>query len=167
MTDSKSFEKWREKLELSYGEYMNPPYWIPHEGVVRLARDLEKAVGKKQAHEIIDKTAKDLHTEFWKTHTKNAPIKSLEEFFQKIAIWSPGTDGEAKESTPNKLVFHVTACLYAQTFRELGASDIGYLWECKQDYNLLTLCPGLKLKRTKTLMQGHDCCDFTWAWENE
>ena len=83
-------------------------------------------------------------------------------------IFEGAHEMEVVERSPNRSVSNIRKCIWAETFRSLGAADIGYLWECKQDYVLAsTIHPRFKMKRTKTLMQGDDCCDFTWYWEEE
>lgn len=70
--------------------------------------------------------------------------------------------------TDNENVFEVkfTECLWAKTFREAEASEIGYAGVCYQDYPMARqFNPKLKLTREKTLMQGKDCCHFKYTME--
>jgi hypothetical protein len=70
------------------------------------------------------------------------------------------------EDTPAAFGIKVTECLWAKTFRELGAADIGYALICHPDYaDCRGFNPRITMQRTKTLMQGHDCCDHRWVWE--
>jgi hypothetical protein len=56
-----------------------------------------------------------------------------------------------------------TECLWAKTFREADAGDIGYAGCCYQDYAMTkAFNPKMELIREKTLMQGADCCHFKW-----
>ncbi|UCD45786.1 MAG: L-2-amino-thiazoline-4-carboxylic acid hydrolase [Candidatus Bathyarchaeota archaeon] len=49
----------------------------------------------------------------------------------------------------------------------MGVADIGYLWNCKPDFALVqAMNPKLKMRRTKTLVRGDDCCDFIHTWED-
>jgi hypothetical protein len=60
----------------------------------------------------------------------------------------------------------VTECLWAKTFRDQNAANIGYATICHGDFTeARAYHPKLKLERTKTLMQGHDCCNHRWTWE--
>lgn len=60
----------------------------------------------------------------------------------------------------------IIECLFAKTFREANASDIGYATSCYSDYGFVEgFNPKIRLTRTKTLMQGDDCCHFRWVWE--
>ncbi len=62
--------------------------------------------------------------------------------------------------------YNVKRCRYAETYREMGLGKIGHLLSCNRDgvfcqgYN-----PDIKLKRTQTLMQGADHCDFRYTYE--
>jgi hypothetical protein len=73
---------------------------------------------------------------------------------------------EVVERTDRVWEIKVTECLMAKTFREAGAADIGYAVQCSGDP---ALCRGFNPKirqlRTKTLMQGDDCCNHRWVWE--
>jgi hypothetical protein len=54
----------------------------------------------------------------------------------------------------------------AKTFKELNATDIGYVLNCRPDFAMAKAQhPKLRLKRTQTLMQGDDCCNHTWYWK--
>jgi hypothetical protein len=63
----------------------------------------------------------------------------------------------------NELEMEFTECLWAKTFREAGAEDIGYAGCCYQDYAYArAFNPNLELVREKTLMQGGESCHFKW-----
>ncbi len=73
---------------------------------------------------------------------------------------------EIVEDTPHAFELKVTECLWAKTFREIGAGDIGYLLLCHTDYaDCQGFNPRITLTRSKTLMQGDDCCDHRFVWE--
>ena len=60
-----------------------------------------------------------------------------------------------------------TECLWAKTFREADAADIGYAGVCYQDYSSIKAYnPKMTLYRDKTLMQGHDFCDLKIVMES-
>ena len=70
------------------------------------------------------------------------------------------------EDTDETFEIKVTECLWAKTFRENGAQDIGYAAICHPDYaEAEAFNPKMKMTRTKTLMQGHDCCNHRWIWK--
>ena len=73
---------------------------------------------------------------------------------------------EVIEESDEVFEIKVTECLWAKTFRDKNAADIGYATVCQGDFTEATAYhPKLKLRRTKTLMQGHDCCNHRWTLE--
>ena len=70
------------------------------------------------------------------------------------------------EDTDRAIETKVTECLWAKTYREAKAAELGYILCCYPDFpSAAALNPKLKLIRTKTLMQGDDCCNLRWVWE--
>lgn len=70
------------------------------------------------------------------------------------------------ESTDKVRELKVTACFYAETYREVDAAEIGYFTHSHPDFVLAdAFDPRMKLYRTKTLMQGDDCRNHRYVWE--
>lgn len=70
------------------------------------------------------------------------------------------------EESEKTFELKVTECLWAKTFREKNAGDIGYLTICYSDFvSAKAYHPQLKLRLTKTLMQGFECCNHHYTWE--
>lgn len=70
---------------------------------------------------------------------------------------------ENMELMVTKLQFKVTKCGYAELYESLGVKDIGTVLSCCRDFAFVDgFNPKLKLVRTKTIMQGDDCCDFCY-----
>jgi hypothetical protein len=60
----------------------------------------------------------------------------------------------------------VTECLWAQTFAQAKAGDLGYAGVCFGDYKFAkAFHPQIEMVRDKTLMQGHDCCNHQYVWK--
>jgi L-2-amino-thiazoline-4-carboxylic acid hydrolase len=73
---------------------------------------------------------------------------------------------EIVEDTPQAVEVKVTECLWAKTFREMGAAEIGYSLICHRDYaDCQGFNPKITLTRFKTLMQGDDYCNHRFVWE--
>ena len=68
------------------------------------------------------------------------------------------------EDTKHAFEVKVTDCLLARTFRAANAGDIGYACFCSGD---LAAVPAynrqMELIRTKTLMQGDECCNHRYV----
>jgi hypothetical protein len=70
------------------------------------------------------------------------------------------------EDTDKAFEVKITECLWAKTFRDLDAADIGYAYICYGDFPMASIGnPKIRLIRTKTLMQGHDCCNHRYVCE--
>lgn len=73
---------------------------------------------------------------------------------------------EVVEDTDEAFEINVTECLWGKTFRAADAQDMGYAAICHPDYGEAQgFNPKMRMIRTKTLMQGHDCCNHRWIWE--
>ena len=81
-------------------------------------------------------------------------------------FWSHVLTYTFVEDTEKALEWKITECLWAKTFREANASDIGYATHCYGDLGSgEALAPKIRFSLTKTLMQGHDCCNHRYVWE--
>ncbi len=118
---------------------------------------------KRQSSEAVAKYQR----EFVKSLPKNdfETFRSLSKsrmnrFVEHVLTWE---DGEKTEKSGRTKFFE---CLWASTFREVNASDIGYAVICYPDIAMASAFnPKIKLIRPTTLMEGDDCCDFQYVWE--
>jgi len=79
-----------------------------------------------------------------------------------------GTQFEIEERTPTRLQLRVTKCLFADEMAKLGARDIGDAFYCAYDYGFCQgLNPDMVFTRTKTLMNGDDCCNHTYELKQQ
>ena len=84
----------------------------------------------------------------------------------KSPFWTHVLTATYPEETPVKLSSHTTECLWAKTFKEMNATELGYILICRPDFAKARAChPKIRLKRTKTLMQGDSYCNHTWYWK--
>lgn len=64
--------------------------------------------------------------------------------------------------------FRVTKCPLAEMAREINAADWGFVCYCADDPHIAAgFNPRLGFRRTKTLMEGHDCCDHFYFMQSE
>ena len=165
-------EKWGYKVELTLKEYFDPPLDLPHKGIILLVRELEKILGKEEAHKLVAKIWEQELVKGVKERVKKNPIKSFEDWLQRheggSSIWKHANIDEPVVVTENTRICNTVGCVLADTWREWGAEDIGYLVCCAPDFAFVPAQhPNLRLERTKTLMQGDDCCDFKFIWEEK
>ena len=164
----KTPHKFQEKVQsgMTYEEYFRDKC---HE-MVCLAEELERVLGRKKALEIVGKAREKFIVEV--TRKERGPVKSFEDFkaCEKTENASPYFSNTLTltyaEESPNELTLHVTECLWAKVFKEMNATDLGYVLHCQPDFAYAEAChPRIKMKRTKTLMQGDSYCDHTFYCE--
>ena len=166
MTSSKP--EWKEKQNITLEEYFS----LRFEDAAKYAKLLIEEIGEEKAYEILDKNAIEEGKEMGKELMKNRePLTSrddLARFWKETysePFWEKCLEIEYLESD-DCFKYNVTKCIWAHTFSKLGASDFGFHTMCMGDYGIgKGLSPHVTLKRSKTLMQGDDCCDFAWCWE--
>lgn len=68
------------------------------------------------------------------------------------------------EGIEKGMQFRVTYCPLADMARRMGLADYGYACYCADDPAIARgFDPGIAFQRTKTLMQGHECCDHRYT----
>ena len=117
-----------------------------------------------QLIEVSHQIGRDKFVEMLKAATDIVYSRPDNKFLSNIPkqFWNDALNQEVLEKTPDLLIVKYTKCLWAKTFREADAADIGYAMFCHGDYALAKLS-NQKLERETTLMQGHDCCHFKWT----
>jgi predicted ArsR family transcriptional regulator len=167
--ERKGNPKWKEKVGLTFEEHIREKY----SPSVTLARELEKVMGKEKAHKII-REAYEKEAAQWSAEAgERMGIKSFQDFLGYIKktygspYWSHVLTYTLEEA-PSEYRFTCTECLNAKVLREMGAADLGYIMLCNTDFaSTSAFHPKLSLRRTKTLMQGDDCCDFHCIWKED
>jgi len=122
--------------------------------IAMLKRLTSDAVTKRQKESIKDLPKTDFETFLARSKS------GMNRFVKHVLTWEDGAQTDKSVRTK------FTECLWAATFREVNASDIGYAAICYPDYAVArAFNPKIMLIRPTTLMEGHDCCDFQYIWE--
>ncbi len=90
---------------------------------------------------------------------------SLEHFYKSLEFWTKdgALEVETIEQTDEVFSFNVTRCRYAELYEKLGIAELGTSLSCARDFSLIRgFNPNITLKRTQTLMEGADFCDFRY-----
>ncbi len=157
---STALSVWKENVILTYEEYFNPPWYIPHVGIVQIARELEKEIGREKAHSVISRAVQRLAYDWAKEMTKDVKVETLEDVERGLAPILGLPDFKIGSGSGD--------CLWAKMFREMGAGDIGYLWACGADHAIMrALHPRIRLIQGKTRMHGCESCDNRVTWEED
>lgn len=117
---------------------------------------LSRQIGREKLVDMLKETTDEIwfSTELQKRFEENLPK----------GFWDHVIDVKVLLDTPELKTYKVTKCLWAKTFREADAADIGYALWCYGDYAIARSQKG-NLERNTTLMQGDDCCVLKYTNE--
>jgi len=125
---------------------------------------------RKEAIEYIKKLADEI------AHSRTDPnnyVSNFEEMLERyrgiLERWQ-AQDVVAGISDDVKLLYKVKKCRWAEVLKDFD-HELSYAMMCYQDFeNTKNQNPNFILTRTKTIMQGNECCDFCYhdtRMENE
>ena len=134
---------------------------------VRLARALEKEMGKEKLIEFLKETTTERGLEIGKNQASRSPDNSLDTYVNQFrGGYENSLTKEIVEDTEKAFELKVTECLWASAFHRMDAGDLGYAWVCFGDYAWARgFNPKIEMVRDKTLMQGHDFCNHRYIWK--
>ena len=127
-------------------------------------------LGREELTKLLKRAATEHYTQRGRNWAKRVEKKEFAAYFDFLRKpdrdWLHTCTHEIIEDTDKVLQIKYTECIYADIFREANAQDIGYAAFCHGDFAIFSaLDPRIKLIRTKTLMEGDDCCDHRFVWK--
>lgn len=160
------------KFEADSGMSFQEVFDFAYSGLIPVLHGLSREFGEDRFFQALEKivfqcsltaaqdSVRGLPSNDFSAYT--APMRAPSRFAKNIL------SVEIVEDLPQAMQVQVSECLWAKVFRELGAAEIGYSLICHRDYaSCQGFNPRIKLVRTKTLMQGDDCCDHRFVWEGK
>ena len=121
-----------------------------------------KVLGRNKLIEMINQANDD----YYKSVAENDPDFSFDKWLEGGSVYANMMTSTVVEKTDKIYEIHVTECLWTKTFKERNATDIGYATVCYSDFGSAQAThPKLSLERSKSLMEGHDCCNHRWTFE--
>lgn len=135
-----------------------------------ILQGLEKEIGSDKLiammKRIIDEAIKPQMAEYAKKLGKNDLEAYLRDFRHPSRFWQNALTYQVIEDAPRAYEVKVTECLWAKTYRDAKAADLGYVLSCYGDFaSVEGFNPKMRLIRTKTLMQGDDFCNHRYVIE--
>lgn len=137
--------------------------------LIPLLKQLGQTIGREKWNTMI----REASDEVVRTKSTGRPpsVPDIATFAAAMSRLPPlmqhALEAQVVERSPQAFEYRVTKCLWAKTFLEEGAGDIGYSMICYPDYLVAkSLNPKLKLIRTQTLMQGADHCSLRYVMES-
>jgi hypothetical protein len=130
--------------------------------LVPVVKAFQAELGKERANQIVRdaldsvqrQTAQVINSLF-----EGTPAEKMAAAFP-LAAAGDALDIEIIKQTADAFECNVTGCRYADFFRELGEPELGFLFQCSDDFALTkALSPDLEFTRSQTIMQGASHCD--------
>lgn len=128
-----------------------------------LIRGFIEELGRDKALAVVNRVVKSLAQESGAQLAKQMGGNSMADFARGLSAWAAGDayEMEVLELSDTRYSFNMKRCRYADMYKELGMTDLGVALSCGRDFELVKgFNPRMKLVRTKTIMEGHDHCDF-------
>jgi predicted ArsR family transcriptional regulator len=124
---------------------------------------LRDKFGENAMREVVDETIRKLAAEDgarWAA-TYGRTTASLRKVAQELWAGGGSLDAQVVGESEDHLDFNVTRCRYAEFYKELGLSDLGFRVHCNRDHAMVVgFNSELELSRSQTIMEGATCCDF-------
>lgn len=163
-------EKYGNQFDMTYEQDFRWKYteWV------YLIRAMEEELGKERAHGIVRKARERFHEDrIGKMMSGRPPFESLKEYieYSREQRETPFARNvrtlEEIVETPEVYSYRVKECLWAKTFKDLDAADIGCLLCEGAPAQMSFLSPHLRFERPHTLMAGDPYCDYKTTWSDE
>ena len=156
---------WTQKADITWEQVFRFAY---QKDLIPILKSLAVQIGREKFTRMLQDTVCDLASKGMAG--KKLPSRDFATFLQNMKSMTPlyraAMDFEVIEESPAALEYRVKSCLWAKSFRESDAGDLGYAMICSPDFAIATgFNPKLKLTRTQTLMQGHENCHFRYTME--
>ncbi len=135
----------------------------------RILAPLLKALGDEFGHEqvleVARKTIASIARQQGKELAEGLKRNDLEAYSKAIEPWSHSGALQLRilDQNDRTLNFDVTACQYADLYRNLGIEELGSILSCERDAAFVEgFNPSIALQRTQTIMRGAPHCDFRY-----
>ena len=148
-----SDDPYQERSEMSYESIFNFAF---RDHLIPILKELSTRYPKEEFLEMIKDSASQAFTR------KDVMDKSNNNLNQ--VFWKHVIEREVVEDSDTAFELKITKCLWEKVYHEADAADLGYAIVCHTDFATAE-ASGQKLVRTKTLMQGDDCCNHRWIYK--
>ncbi|MEN8153397.1 MAG: L-2-amino-thiazoline-4-carboxylic acid hydrolase [Acidobacteriota bacterium] len=169
--DIKDNHKFQTPANFTYEQLFNTVFrsWF-----ISYMKLLQEKIGTEKFLKLLTEVGDSHYQSRVKKHFKKIKDKSVESLIENF--WEPVQKSKFGNSTitieiidksKSKGVVKMDECLYAKTFRENDAADIGYAAICHADFAVTEeFNPNIRLTRNKCLMNGDECCLFEYLLQS-
>ncbi len=127
-----------------------------------LLDEWDKAYGT-QCNDLAKEILAEQTCKAWAAVAKRNQTKTIDDLMKML--WENWDEGEFTISKKdNEVQIYCTKCPIADTYRLIGEHEYGLIFQCSEDPHIVAgFNPEIKFRRTKTLMNGDDCCDHHYS----
>jgi hypothetical protein len=161
-----SGKKSAEKSDMTYEEVFKFAYG----GLIPVMKNLSDQIGKDRFLEMLQKAASEAAALEVEEISRKQPKRDLATYLADLKkpnpLYQHVLTFEFVKDTEKEADVKFTECLWARSFRQANAADLGYSLICHREiaatkaYN-----PKITLTWPKVLMKGDDECRFRWVME--
>lgn len=138
---------------------------------IPMMQAMAEDMGRDNLIARLETAAEAMITDFMAGMTKDMPTRdltALKAFAAEIMKTFPYNKAlvyEVIKDTDTEYEVKYTECLFAKTFIEAGAADIGYAAMCSpSDAMIRAFNPEIKFTNVKNLLKGDDVCIERYVW---
>jgi hypothetical protein len=133
-------------------------------------KKLQKYIGKEKFIELLKKASVESDVEITRSGLEKLRKNDFDMYKMMTKSLHPPYNlarvMEIVEDTDRTYELKITECLWAQTFREADAEEIGYAMVCYSgEAQTSAFNSKLKFYNPKNLMKGDDVCIYRYVWE--
>ena len=131
--------------------------------LVPLVKALQAELGEARANALVRNALGDLYRQFGAQFRQAKQEPDVGKFVGS-AFRTYARDGaldyDVVEQSEDSFAIDVKGCRYAEFYKELGLTDLGYRMHCNRDFAMVAgFNDELELSRSQTIMEGGACCD--------
>jgi len=133
--------------------------------IAPLIMAVSQRIGQDEALAILQEVNQQEAFQRGRRMAEKMEQNGIEGLVDDVAGWGRGGvwEMDVLEQTPTTYFFNVTRCPYYEKYKALGLEQFGVGFSCCRDEPFARgFNPQLRLKRTKTIMEGDDHCDFRY-----
>jgi hypothetical protein len=155
-----------QKADMNYEEIFKFAYG----GLIPVMKSLAEQMGKEKFLEMLKRASSAAAAKETEETYRNKPKRDLATLLEDMRkagpLYQHALTYEFVKDTEKEAEIKITECLWARTFRQANAADIGYALICHGDIGATrAFNPKITLIRPKLLMNGDNECRFRWTLE--
>ena len=130
----------------------------------------EKELGHEKTYEIVEKVIAEIAFEQGKDYAVVLGGNGIDALMGQAEAWSSNDALDMQMYVENETDCYspVKRCAYVDMYERIGMKELGKVLSCLRDeFFYQGFNPEMEMCRSKTLMDGGDCCDFCFRFPKQ